>query len=623
MKKYLLLIICCFSACHLTYAQLSFHANNKNISDLPTGISFKLAELSLNNSALPNWISKKHEDEWRKAEPKKLLLQKLSTAIWLKIPIDSIAKYANFDYLQIANPHINFIKCWVVKDDSIIQQYALTGDNTAFHTRTIDHTDFVFNVSSERYAGSEIIIAIDKRFTSLEIPLYFLNSSAFADFNQKENLIFGLILGLGLFFILIHLLLFFYTWDKVYLWYSLFQLCIFSFICIEHGYLFEYLYPSYQAINDVIRPVSIITSIAPLFLFFNQILQLAKYHPRLFKINNWLVTLYVSLLFISVLHALQGNFQVKGFWLSVGQIISPAMNLFLLSQAIYCSYKNIYYSKFLLLSILGNNFFIILFILAQNQILPSFFIFVNGIYISFIWELTIMTFVLVSRYSRYKKETDLLDFKIRQQQENVYKIIVDNQEKEMQRISSLLHDSVGASLGLLRLDIDHMPLTEEGRNLVSGKITTIGNDIRKLSHSLSPILLQEKGLMISIEDWIKQINQSGGINIQYEWIGNTITRTEKYEVIAFRIVQEMIHNIIKHSDASHAFLQIMVAEDLISIYAEDNGNGVDLNENNKGMGIKNIEKMMEILGGSCTIESAPGKGYNISVEFNYTIHETL
>ena len=505
----------------------------------------------------------------------------------------------------------------------MLKTFQQTGDNTPFYTRAIPHNEFVFPIHDSDYQHGYIILAIDKQFTSIEVPLYFFSLEKFASFNQEVNVLFGIIFGLGVLFILIHTLLYIVIRDPVYLWYSIFQAFLFLFISIEHGYLFTYLYPKYFFFNDVIRPFSLVVLVAPLFVFFNEILNLRQHSPKLFRFNLWLVFFYVILLAFSVIRNLNGSFEVKGFWLQVGTILTPAMNIFLLGQTIFCVIKRIRFARFLLISILGNNILAIIYILTQRQLLPPNFFFSNSMYFSFLWEMAIMSFVLVSRYSYYKQEAEQLVVKIRHQQENVYKIIADNQEKEMQRISSLLHDSVGANLGLLRLDIENMNLSEEGRNQVANKIAYIGNDIRKLSHSLSPILLQEKGLYASIDEWIQQINASSNLTIQYEWIGQSLHTIDRHEVIAFRIVQEMIHNIIKHSKATHAFLQIIVADYIISIYAEDNGIGIGTEEIEKGVGLKNIEKMMDILGGRYTIESAIGKGFSISVEFNYQINESV
>ena len=632
LKKYLilavikrLLFLLVGWAMHASlHAQLIVYNNEQAITQNNLGIEYCLDSSVIIDNQLPKRLyAFQTPSLWQRKPLTSLYLQNLSTPLWLKIPIDSISKYHSFDFLQIANPHINFLNCWIVKNDTVVKMFQQTGDNTTFYTRPIPQNDFVFPINDSEFQHGYIILAIDKQYTSIEVPLYFFSTDRFASYNQQVNVLFGVILGLGLLFILLHLLLYIIINDSVYLWYCIFQIFLFLFIAIEHGYLFNYVYPQYFFFNDVIRPFSIIILIVPLFLFFNQILNLREHFPKLFRLNLWLVSFYLILLSFSVIRTLNGSFEVKGFWLMVGTILSPAMNLFLLGQSIFCVIKRIRFSRFLLVSFLGNNILAIIYVLTQRQLLPANFFFSNSIYFSFIWEMTIMSFVLVSRYSFYKQEAEQLMVKIRQQQENVYKIIADNQEKEMQRISSLLHDSVGANLGLLRLDIENMNLSEEGRNQVANKIAFIGNDIRKLSHSLSPILLQEKGLYTSIEEWVQQINASSNLTIQYEWIGQSLHTIDRHEVIAFRIVQEMIHNIIKHSQATHAFLQIIVADNIISIYAEDNGIGIDTEEIEKGVGLKNIEKMMDILDGSYTIESSTGRGFSISVEFNYTINECV
>jgi signal transduction histidine kinase len=623
IKRLIVLLVIC--ATHgIIHAQLSVYNNEQAITQNNLGIEYCLDSSVIIDNQLPKKLYPFHTPSlWQRKPLASLYLQNLSTPLWLKIPIDSISRYHSFDYLQIANSHINFLNCWIVKNDSVLKTFQQTGDNTPFYTRAIPHNEFVFPIHDSDYQHGYIILAIDKQFTSIEVPLYFFSLEKFASFNQEVNVLFGIIFGLGVLFILIHTLLYIVIRDPVYLWYSIFQAFLFLFISIEHGYLFTYLYPKYFFFNDVIRPFSLVVLVAPLFVFFNEILNLRQHSPKLFRFNLWLVFFYVILLAFSVIRNLNGSFEVKGFWLQVGTILTPAMNIFLLGQTIFCVIKRIRFARFLLISILGNNILAIIYILTQRQLLPPNFFFSNSMYFSFLWEMAIMSFVLVSRYSYYKQEAEQLVVKIRHQQENVYKIIADNQEKEMQRISSLLHDSVGANLGLLRLDIENMNLSEEGRNQVANKIAYIGNDIRKLSHSLSPILLQEKGLYASIDEWIQQINASSNLTIQYEWIGQSLHTIDRHEVIAFRIVQEMIHNIIKHSKATHAFLQIIVADYIISIYAEDNGIGIGTEEIEKGVGLKNIEKMMDILGGRYTIESAIGKGFSISVEFNYQINESV
>jgi signal transduction histidine kinase len=616
-----LLLIWAISPIH---AQLSIYSNEKEITHEIKGVVYALGSRPSDEKSLQTFFTQFQQGtNWQSSDLKTLSLENLSSAICLKIPIDSILAFNSFHYVEIPNPHINFLQFGIVSEDSVIKTYPLTGDHLPFLTRYNFQHDFVFELDAQKNSGRFIMLVIDKRFSSLEIPIHFFSTSNFIAYNQRINLIFGFIFGLGFLFILIHLLLYVYLKDLVYLWYAIFQVFIFSFIAIEQGYFFQYIYPNFIHWNDVIRPATLISSIVPLYLFFNLILELKVHHPRFSRINRMIVIIYLPIIVGSFVHSIVGSEQVMWFWLLVGSFLSPAMNLFLLGQSVYFSYKKIRYALFLLLSILGNNCLVIIYILAQHQIIERNFLNSNAIYISFIWELLIMSIVLIWRYSLNKKEAELMQLRLLQQQENVYRIIVDNQEKELQRISSLLHDSVGASLGLLRLDIENMDITEKGRKEVAEKIVYISNDIRQLSHSLSPILLQEKGLYVSIDQWVQQFNRSGKLSIHYEWIGPQNQQFEKYDVIAFRIIQELIQNVSKHASASQVFLQVILSDPIFSIYVEDNGVGISSADLVKGVGIKNIEKMMEILGGTCSISSSPGRGFHISVEFNYRINENI
>ena len=166
-----------------------------------------------------------------------------------------------------------------------------------------------------------------------------------------------------------------------------------------------------------------------------------------------------------------------------------------------------------------------------------------------------------------------------------------------------------------------MLLTEDGRNRLAQNITSLGNEVRKMSHSFSPILLQDKGLFKAVEEWITQINLNSNINIQFEWIGPKLQILDQYEIIVYRIVQEIVQNILKHSKSTNAFLQIMTAQNLIAIYAEDDGVGMSNKNEITGVGLKSIKKMVEILDGSFKIETSENNGFNISIEFNQLLHE--
>jgi signal transduction histidine kinase len=232
----------------------------------------------------------------------------------------------------------------------------------------------------------------------------------------------------------------------------------------------------------------------------------------------------------------------------------------------------------------------------------------------------VMAFAMAWRFKFYKEDSERLLKENQLQQENIFSEIAVYQEKEMQRMSSLLHDSIGADLGLLRLETDNMSLTETGRQQIANHITRIGNEVRTMSHSFSPALLQEKGLKAAISEQVKFIVVNSKIDLQFEWIGDDRKLNLQNEIITYRFVQEILQNLLKHSKANHAFLQIISEENLISIYGEDDGVGISGEMPEKGIGLKSIEKLVNLLHGRFLVESALNNGFSISIEFNMKNH---
>jgi signal transduction histidine kinase len=84
-----------------------------------------------------------------------------------------------------------------------------------------------------------------------------------------------------------------------------------------------------------------------------------------------------------------------------------------------------------------------------------------------------------------------------------------------------------------------------------------------------------------------------------------------------------MQNMLKHSEAKNAFLQIIIQQKLVSIYVEDDGIGMIANTENTGVGLKSIETLIQVLKGNCRIESNEKDGFSISIEFNQYENESI
>jgi signal transduction histidine kinase len=187
-------------------------------------------------------------------------------------------------------------------------------------------------------------------------------------------------------------------------------------------------------------------------------------------------------------------------------------------------------------------------------------------------------------------------------------------ENERRRIAADLHDEVGPLLSAVKLQINNIEGIGEEDNELIQKSSSYMDDIikkmREISNDLLPNVLVRKGLVAAIQDFISKLKNASGIVIDFEH--NEPMRFEtSFEVNVYRIVQEIIHNAVKHSNASHLSVRLHMTEKLLRLSTEDNGNGFNMEEVRKskaGLGLLNLQSRTDVMSGDFHCESEMGKG---------------
>lgn len=617
-RKLLITIQLLCSVC-VVQAQLQVTFNNKLIDLNTAGIQYAIIDdTNFSDKALAQIV----DSQWHPLLQTTLPISFSPFTFWLRIPLKNIATYGDFDFVHINSPHINRIKCWITNNDSIVTNFALTGDNLPFATRPVEAPAFLFPVKDHQIENYYFIIAADKRYTKLDLPIDICSKTTYIKNKETSFLVAGLFVGLGLFLLLFNIYLFISIRQMLYLWYSLYLFSIMLYVGVNLGILFQYFYPTIPALNDVMRPAILAVSGFPLLFFFNSLLNIEHHFPKIYQINKYILLGWLLLFIVAVSTSLQNNYQLQGFWVQVNRTIGPLLLMVVLAEAFYCLYHRIRFSIFAVLSFSSLSFFITLFSLQQAEIIASNFFTSNANYLGLLFETMVIAFSLAWRYKLYKEDSERLLEDNLAMQESIFKETAVWQEQEMNRMSSLLHDTIGAHLGLLRLETDNMSLTESSRQQLAEHISQVGNEVRAMSHSFSPLVLQKKGIYQAIEDQVKAIQKHSGIQLQFEWVGQKQAMAFQYQVIIYRIVQEILQNLLKHAQAKQAFLQILLEEGLVSIYAEDDGVGTTAKPSD-GVGLKSIENLINVLQGSFRIASNPNEGFSISIEFNTNHHEKI
>ena len=169
-----------------------------------------------------------------------------------------------------------------------------------------------------------------------------------------------------------------------------------------------------------------------------------------------------------------------------------------------------------------------------------------------------------------------------------------------------------------------MPIVYERILLTDSRnyIMTAMEEIRKLSKSLLPPSLGETSLPDALSELIENIRQVNKLHFIKEWEGiDESLLNEKLSLAIFRIVQEQLNNIFKHANAKTVIIGLKQEAGTLQLRIKDDGNGFDTSEKRKGIGLKNIVSRADLFNGEVIINSRPGEGCELTVNFNTGSHD--
>jgi signal transduction histidine kinase len=317
------------------------------------------------------------------------------------------------------------------------------------------------------------------------------------------------------------------------------------------------------------------------------------------------------------------SLQNQGNWLRLGSILIPSIFLIFFLEICYLVKLKVKYSRLALFSLLVIISSIILISLEKNELIPQNSFTINITTWGVILLTSMMLLAIFLHYKNLKLQSEELIEENKLQKINFLKEITEWEKAQMQRISDFMHDNVGTNLGLLRLDIDKMQLDEKSREILVKHILELSNEVRDISHAYSPLNLRERGLYNSINNIVERINNNSFISLTFQWNDTSNRLKDEYQIIIFRIVQELLNNLLKHSKAQTAFLEVMIFDNLISVYIEDDGIGFQNLKQDKSLGLRSIENIVTMLKGTCIINSIINGGTNISIEFKISDYEKI
>jgi two-component system, NarL family, sensor kinase len=196
---------------------------------------------------------------------------------------------------------------------------------------------------------------------------------------------------------------------------------------------------------------------------------------------------------------------------------------------------------------------------------------------------------------------------------------LEMQEQTFVNISREIHDNVGQKLAFAKLQLvtlagNGQAALEEPINIISKTIA----DLSDLSRTLNADALLANGFINAVTFEVQQLQKVMHFPINLEVVGETVFLADKQELILYRIIQECLHNIVKHAMPTIVNISIHFQPTSMSICVQDDGKGFNTKQQQNGLGLRNIVERVKMLGGHCQIKSFLKIG--TSVHINIPIH---
>lgn len=224
-----------------------------------------------------------------------------------------------------------------------------------------------------------------------------------------------------------------------------------------------------------------------------------------------------------------------------------------------------------------------------------------------------------SRKHKYLQEKQNLETAYQKQ---LLQTRLEMQEETFSTISREIHDNVGQLLSLAKVQLNiaqqHSHTDSLLINDIKSNIGQAMTDLRDIAKSLSSERLQLISLSQAVEQELVRIGRNGILSYIFRILGEERHLSEPRKVVVFRIIQECLQNILKHSKAQEVTIDFEFGNDLLQVAIRDNGIGFDVHKSGLGgMGLLNITQRSELFGGKAVIESIVGEGTTITLMIPY------
>jgi len=521
---------------------------------------------------------------------------------WFKFKLTKGENEGEKIYLFISNKGINEVDL-KYKIDGKMFDAGRSGDH--IQNRAYSSNYFIFPIQIPVHDSATYYLYCDKRNENFSVTFFLYTEVALKSKEEKGKFYIGLFLGILTLASLVSLFLFISMKEKLHLWYIIYILSVINYILSLEGFDTTYLFPNSPLYADTSRYIAgsltLSIMIFVMQLFCKQSISNSRFYTYS-QFLKWTIAAFIPVTLMVYYWFPTLDFKKVHYYVHITLQYSGIMIILISTiEKMIQKYKPafFYFSAVCILIISG-----IMATLVEIGVLDLSIDTPNQLQWSFIIEVIIIANGILYRYNLIKKENEMLEEELNKHKIDSVRSMLQIKNEEQQRIAEDFHDLIGGQLSALKIKIS-CDETAVLKNEYLELIDKISENTRRIAHNLIPTELNNNSISDIIAYQTIQLNQSGKIKFEFIQTGDPFEFNKDKEINIYKILMEIINNIIKHSKATEAVIQFFFRTDQLEILVEDNGVGLKESDH-VGIGMKNIHKRVDVLKGDIKIDSRPG-----------------
>jgi signal transduction histidine kinase len=555
---------------------------------------------------------------------------------WFQLHVLSELSQEKTLFLNFAYPNVDHFLVYqrmdILGKDSIFQ-IAEMGDDFLGGNKLLSHRNYVIPVKIKAHQKVDFIFQVKKQWEPVNFPLFLTDEYSLVRRTNNDNLFLGVTLGIQLLFVMTLLSLYFFSKNYFFILYLILNVFSIFYLLSDSGLGFQYIWPSISFIQKVLPYVlsigTILLHITFVRLFFRTSLHLVRFNQFLLGLLYLLIaTIILLVTFVLIFPTSNLPYQIgyiilNSIYLGYGMIIL-VLCLFTLVQI---RRKEIIWITIVVIIQYAN--WIIQF-LVRGTIFPfalkKFSIYDWNLFPSqistphitnllILLEILVVTIILSISFYGFIKDNSSGQYKLLMMNRNTINAYIEGQEKERVKLTERINEGIGQDVKMLgeqiKQSVQIIKNTEikNKLKLISDEVESIHNEIDKITTDFVPSEYFNKSFYDSVKSIFGPLSTKN-IQIKYHLANPAPFINDFSKVNICRILQEIVGNINKHSEATTVQVKIYYNTNLI-IQIFDDGVGFVMEETKGGIGLINIQSRVKGMNGEIEIESNKGKGTHI------------